>query len=175
MTVLIPAVTGQVASALARRLNAEQVRVPALARDRGRAEAALAGTADAEVAIGALDDTDLLARSLREVDVAFLSVGTDPRQTELEKRFIDAAARARLPHLIKLSTIDTAPLSPNPVGRWHAEIEAHLADSGVPHTILRPAYFTTKSRHKAIPSRSGRSGRASQGEGVGSVRRSWLV
>jgi uncharacterized protein YbjT (DUF2867 family) len=152
MTVLIPAVTGQVAAALARRLSAERVPVRALARDRDRAEAALAGTAGVEVAIGAFDDAELLARSLRDADLAFLSVGTDPRQTELEKRFIDAAARARLPHLIKLSTIDTAPLSPNPVGRWHAEIEAHLIESGVPHTILRPAYFTTNLLRTAAPS-----------------------
>ncbi|MFC8525812.1 NAD(P)H-binding protein [Nocardia sp. NPDC057227] len=149
MPVLVPAVTGQVASGLARSLRAQGVPVRALARDRARAEVAVR---DVELLVGPLDDAELLARALDGVEVAFLSVGTDPRQTELEKAFIDAAAASGLPHLIKLSTIDTAPDSPNPVGRWHAEIEQHLVRSGVPHTILRPAYFTTNLLRTAAPS-----------------------
>ncbi|MBH0780845.1 NmrA family NAD(P)-binding protein [Nocardia bovistercoris] len=152
MTVLIPAVNGQVAAGLARRLRGENLPIRALARDRDRAETALGGSAGVEIQVGPLDDAALLAEALRDVDIAFLSVGTDPRQTELEKAFIDAAAKAALPHLIKLSTIDTVPDSPNPVGRWHADIERHLADSGVPHTILRPAYFTTNLLRTAAPS-----------------------
>ncbi|MFC3960913.1 NmrA family NAD(P)-binding protein [Nocardia jiangsuensis] len=152
MTVLIPAVTGQVASGLARGLRAAGVPIRALARDRARAEQALDGLTGIDLRVGPLDDPALLATAFDGVEVAFLSVGTDPRQTELEQAVIDAAVRAGLGHLIKLSTIDTAPDAPNPVGRWHAEIEAHLTDSGVPHTILRPAYFTTNLLRTAAPS-----------------------
>ncbi|MEV0710354.1 NAD(P)H-binding protein [Nocardia aurea] len=152
MTVLIPAITGQVASGLAAHLRAAQVPVRALARDRARAESALGSLDGIELAVGALDDPDLLAAAFDGIELAFLSVGTDPRQTELEKGFIDAAATAQLPHLIKLSTIDSAPDSPNPVGRWHAEIEQHLTESGIAHTILRPAYFTTNLLRTAAPS-----------------------
>ncbi|MGW4365874.1 NAD(P)H-binding protein [Nocardia takedensis] len=152
MTVLIPAATGQVAAGLARRLREAGVPIRALARDRARAERSLGGLAGIDLAVGELDDRALLAAAFEGVEAAFLSVGTDPRQTELEKAVIDAAARAGLGHLIKLSTVDTTPDSPNPVGRWHAEIEAHLANSGVPHTILRPAYFTTNLLRTAAPS-----------------------
>lgn len=156
MTVLIPAATGQVASRLARRLRDVGVPVRALARDRVKVLEMLAGPrgdlGGIEVAVGPLDNGAFLADALRGVEIAFLSVGTDPRQTALEKGFIDAARQAGLPHLVKLSTIDAGRQAPNPVGRWHAEIEDHLAASGVASTILRPAYFTTNLLRTAAPS-----------------------
>jgi NAD(P)H dehydrogenase (quinone) len=133
MTVLIPAATGRVASGLAKRLREAGVPVRALARDRAKASDALAdGNGEfrgIELAVGALDDEAFLAEAMQGAEVAFLSIGTSPQQVALEKGFIRAARRAGLPHLIKLSTLDTAHDSPNPVGRWHADIEDEL----VPH------------------------------------------
>lgn len=54
---------------------------------------------------------------------------------------IDGAVTAELPHVAKLSSIATSHDSALLVGRLHAEIEDHLAASGLACTLLRPASF----------------------------------
>jgi uncharacterized protein YbjT (DUF2867 family) len=49
--------------------------------------------------------------------------------------------KAELPHLVKLSSIATSHDSALFVGRLHAEIQDHLAASGLSYTLLCPASF----------------------------------
>ena len=51
-----------------------------------------------------------------------------------------AAARGR-DRVVKLSALHAEIGSPLPAFDWHGRIEAHLAASGVPHVLLRPAFF----------------------------------
>jgi uncharacterized protein YbjT (DUF2867 family) len=122
-----------------RALLARGVRVRALARDATKA-APLAALG-AEVAVGDLADPDSLARALAGVERAFLASALDPRQVELQGNFVEAARRARLALVVKLSGLGTAPESPLASGRWHARTERDLERSGVPWTFLRPPYF----------------------------------
>ncbi len=145
MTTLVIGATGRTASHLARRLAQDGHRVRALVRDAGKAETALqASTLGIEVVAGAFDDPAVLARAYDGVESAFLALGTSPSQVALEKALIDGAARAQLPHLVRMSVLgaererDTATYE---VARRHGELDAHLAASGVPHTLLRPAWF----------------------------------
>jgi uncharacterized protein YbjT (DUF2867 family) len=122
-------------------------------RSRDKALSAFGGDAPGlELVVGPFDDDDVLATALQGVELAFLALGSSPQQVQLEKAFIDAAARAGLPQLVKLSTLDASHESLVPVGRWHAEIEDHLLASGVSHTLLQPASFSSNLLAAAAPS-----------------------
>lgn len=88
-----------------------------------------------------LTDIDAVRRALKGIDIAFLALGSSPAQVDTEKAFIDAAADAGLPHLVKLSVADPAPDAVSSVLRWHAEVESHLATRGIPHTLISPTTF----------------------------------
>ena len=84
---------------------------------------------------------DGVRRALDGIEVAFLALGSSLQQVELEQGFIDIAAEAALPHLVKLSAACPRPDGPALVLRWHAAIESHLAASGLSHTLLSPTTF----------------------------------
>jgi uncharacterized protein YbjT (DUF2867 family) len=60
---------------------------------------------------------------------------------ELQGNFIDAAKRVGRVHVVKISGLGTALNSSVRSGRWHAQTEKHLEDSGLPFTHLRPPFF----------------------------------
>lgn len=142
MKTLVIGATGRVAGAVASSLAKGGISVRALVRNREKAVAAFGETV--EIVDGAFDDRSVLARAFGEVDSAFLALGTSQEQVVLEKRLIDGARRAGVPQLVRLSVLgadkarDTAFYE---VARRHGELDAYLAASGVPHTILRPSYF----------------------------------
>lgn len=141
MTFLITGATGRTSAGVVRHLRAADEDVRVLVRDRPKAQKAFADLGGVEVVEGAFDDEAVLAQAFDGVDTAFLAVGSSPDQIRLEQALIDGAVRAELPHLVKLSSVGTGLDSPLLVGRLHAEIEAHLVASGLPHTLLRPASF----------------------------------
>ncbi|MFC1413545.1 NmrA family NAD(P)-binding protein [Streptacidiphilus sp. N1-12] len=151
MTFLITGATGRTSAGVVRHLRAAGADVRALVRDREKAEKAFADLDGVEILDGAFDDGDLLARAFDGVEAALLAVGSSPDQIRLEQALIDGAAKARLPHLVKLSSIGAGPDSALLVGRLHAEIESHLAASGLPHTLLRPASFSNNLLMAAAP------------------------
>jgi uncharacterized protein YbjT (DUF2867 family) len=150
---LILGATGTIASPLTKDLLEDGVQVRALVRSRDKAVTAFGGDAPSlELVVGNFDDDDLLDTALQGVGLAFLALGSSPQQVQLEKTFIDAAARAGLPQLVKLSTLDAHHESLVPVGRWHAEIEDHLLASGVSHTLLQPSSYSSNLLAAAAPS-----------------------
>jgi uncharacterized protein YbjT (DUF2867 family) len=56
---------------------------------------------------------------------------------------IDAARAAGVDRMVKLSGPRPASGSPIPFERWHAQIERHLIDSGIPWVLLRPCTYMT--------------------------------
>jgi uncharacterized protein YbjT (DUF2867 family) len=95
----------------------------------------------AKLVVGELSDAALLDSLLADTEVAFLALGSSPAQISMEKAVIDAAKRTSQAHLVKLSAGYAERTSPVSVLRVHAEIEDHLATSGVPHTLISPASF----------------------------------
>lgn len=143
--VLVTGATGQIARQVVSGLLEAGQRVRTLSRDPHRARAVLGGAV--EVVAGEWDDPDVLARATRGVDRVFLAVGSAPDQDTLEGRVVDAAASGGTPHVVKLSTIGAdrpaEELVDYRVARWHTAVEARLAASGLPATILRPSAFMT--------------------------------
>ncbi len=56
-------------------------------------------------------------------------------------KFAAAAKDAGLRHLVRLSILPANPDAPLPLAKWHGEADRLVMESGVPYTILRPAYF----------------------------------
>jgi uncharacterized protein YbjT (DUF2867 family) len=146
MAVLVIGATGRVASHLTRKLLATDVSVRALVRNRDKATAGFAsapGGTKLDVVAGAFDDAAVLRRALDGIDTVFLALGTSLEQITLEKGLIDAAARAKVGQIVRLSVLGADAGANYEVGRRHGELDDYLVASGVPNTRLRPAYFSS--------------------------------
>lgn len=144
-TILVTGATGNVGTGVVHELRSRTATVRALVRDPAAAAARFraAGLSDVDLAVGDFDDPASLRRALDGVDHVYLSAADGPRKVAHETAMIDAAADAGVGLIVKLSAMHADPGSRLPAYRWHGEIEAHLARSGVPAVILRPAFFMT--------------------------------
>ncbi|HEV2922373.1 MAG TPA: SDR family oxidoreductase, partial [Actinomycetota bacterium] len=140
-TTLVTGATGNVGSAVVGELAARGMPVRAFVRDPARAAAALGP--DLELAVGDFADPASIQAALEGIDVVFLACGNLPPQLDYETNVIDAAARAGVRRLVKLSALGAEPGSRVAFWDWHARIERHLEASGVPSVVLRPRYYMT--------------------------------
>ena len=80
---------------------------------------------------------------MRGVEKVFV-VAVGLNQVELEANVVDAAKRAGVTHVVKLSVIGAE--SPQiEFARWHARAEQKLMASGLAWTMVRPGNFMTNS------------------------------
>ena len=129
--ILVTGATGKVGSEAVQVLREKGVPVRAFVRSPEKAQRLV--QAGAEVAVGDLGDPSTLDRAMAGVTgVILVSPGTPAQEIGV----IDSAIRAGVGHLVKI-TSDASPDSPIARRRWHAEIEAALVGSGLPHTLLR--------------------------------------
>ncbi|WP_157767709.1 NmrA family NAD(P)-binding protein [Actinosynnema pretiosum] len=133
--ILVTGATGTIGGALAGRLAEAGVPFRALVR---RADAVVPG---AELVVGDLDAPETLPAAFEGVDQVFLNTaGPYPSEEPvIAQQFaaIDAAVAAGVGHVVKVSTVGARAGLPMPMGT-HARIEAHLAESGLEATVLRP-------------------------------------
>ena len=122
---------GKVGSETARLLRERDVPVRVLVRDPAKA-AALA-EAGAEIAAGDLGVPASIDEAMSGVSGVVLVSPAVPGQ---ELNVVASAARAGAGHVVKATSKAPAD-SPVARRRWQAEIEAGLAASGIPHTLLR--------------------------------------
>ena len=137
--ILVTGATGHVGSELV-RLLAEQG-VPARALIHSPDKAALIEQLGIEVAVGDFEQPDTLEAAMIGCDHLFLVSPPSPRQPEQEQNVIDAAKRAGVSHVVKQMVLGADPDAPIAFGRWHGQIEQHLAKSGLGHTLVQPHSF----------------------------------
>jgi uncharacterized protein YbjT (DUF2867 family) len=131
--ILVTGATGTVGSEAVRLLSAQHHPARALVRDPSRV-AHRAGLADEiEVVTGDFDHPDTLDAALAGVDTVILVSPAVPAQ---EIAVVDSAVRTGVTHLVKITSKASAD-SPVDRRRGQARIEAHLAATGLPHTLLR--------------------------------------
>lgn len=133
--IAIVGATGRVGRPLVAGLAQDPVDLVALTRDAG------AGRVPDGVAVAEVDFAKAasLASVLEGADRLFLAHGTSDRQVENEIAVIDAAVRAGVSHIVKLSALGP-PTQLHPFD-WHMTIEAHLAGQPIGYTVLRPGPF----------------------------------
>ena len=94
-----------------------------------------------EAVEGDFDDDASLARVLSGVERAFLLTPSTEHAEAQQLRFVDAASRAGVRHLVKLSQFAASPDSPVRFLRYHAAVERAIQQSGMAWTLLRPNLF----------------------------------
>lgn len=138
--ILVTGATGQNGSELVRRLSARGVPVRALVRSAAKS-AGLAALPRVEIAEGDMLRPETLSEALRGVDRAMLISSSDPAMLEAQSNFIEAARRAGVRHVVKLSGIMPELDSPFRFARMHGEAERRLEASGMAYTHLRAGEF----------------------------------
>lgn len=135
MTIVVSGSTGQIGGRVARLLDATGVRQRLVLRDASRAP----DITHVEVAvIGSYRDAAGLGRALADAGpVLMVSAAESEDRLDQHRAFIDAAAQARVPHLVYTSYFGASPDATFTHGRLHAATEEHLKASGIPFTILR--------------------------------------
>src|SRR3954469_24981827 len=84
---------------------------------------------------GDLNRPETVEAALTGVDRVFLLTRQNSRQLDQERAVIDAAARAHVRRVVKLSVFRADDHSPLQIARQHREAEKVLEESGVRHTV----------------------------------------
>src|ERR1017187_7510774 len=145
-TVLVTGATGQQGGAVAQQLLKQpSFAVRALTRDPAKPAARALAQSGAEVIRGDLDDPSSLEHALEGVYGVFsvqnfMEAGYDG-EIRQGKRIADAAKAAGVQHFVYSSVVsaDRHTGLPHFESKW--QIEMHIGESGLSHTILRPAFF----------------------------------
>jgi uncharacterized protein YbjT (DUF2867 family) len=133
--VILVSTAGKVGSEAVRLLRERDVTVRVLVRDPAKVTALAA--AGAEVAEGDLDVPASVDDVMVGVDTVVL---VSPGLPAHEMNVVNSASQAGVSHVVKVTNKASAD-SPIARRRWQAEIEAVLAASGIPHTLLRSNAF----------------------------------
>ena len=126
--ILVTGATGNVGSEAVRLLAARHQPTRALVRDPSRAAAV-----GVEIVTGDFARPDTLDEAMRGIDTVVLVSPAVPAQ---EIAVIDSALRQGVSHVIKVTSKASAD-SPVDRRRGQAQIEAHLATTGLAYTLLR--------------------------------------
>jgi uncharacterized protein YbjT (DUF2867 family) len=136
--ILVTGATGKVGREVVRQLSAAAVPLRALVRDPVRAShIRLPGV---EIAVGDLARPESLDAALAGVDRMFLCSAADPGQVDLQRNGIEAARRAGVQRVVKVS-VAGGPDAGTQIGRWHWTTEKELEASGLGFTMLRPTLY----------------------------------
>src|SRR6266536_4049986 len=136
--ILVTGATGTFGRDVTKQLAKKRAAVRAGVRDPGKARMQF-GT---EIALATFDfeNPESFTGALEGVEKVFLLPPLMPNQVEVANAFVDAAKRAGVRHIVKLSAIgvDTESFK---FGEWHAAGERHIRESGLAFTFLRPNSF----------------------------------
>ncbi len=138
--ILVTGATGLNGSELVLRLSAMGIPVRALVRSATRAQG-FSSLSNVEIVEGDMERPETLTRALQGVDRAMLISSSDPAMLEVQSNFIEAARKAGVKHVVKLSGIMPDLDSPFRFARMHGEIERRLETSGMAFTHLRSGEF----------------------------------
>jgi uncharacterized protein YbjT (DUF2867 family) len=144
-TVLVVGATGRQGGAVARRLMENGVAVRALTRKPDSAAARELERLGADVRRGDLDDRASILAAARGVTGVFVMTTPFEGGAQAEVRqgiaLIDAAKEAGVSHIAysSVGSADRGTGIPHFESKW--QVERHLAESGVPFTVLGPASF----------------------------------
>jgi uncharacterized protein YbjT (DUF2867 family) len=137
--ILVIGATGNVGSGVLATLAAQGADVRGLAHSEAGATAVR--NAGAEAVVADLADPGTLDAAFAGVETAFLLTRGEENQVEMARNAIEAAKRAGVRRIVRLSAFVPEPALETILGRQHDEIERLLRDSGIAYTILRPTFF----------------------------------
>jgi uncharacterized protein YbjT (DUF2867 family) len=136
--ILVTGATGTIGRNVAKRLSERGVSVRAGVRDQAKARKELA-----DIALTPFDfeNEKTFSGALEGVEKVFLLPPLLPNQLEVMNAFVDAAKRAGVRHIVKLSAIGIDDETQPTAVKWHGANEEHIREAGVAFTFLRPNSF----------------------------------
>ena len=137
--ILVTGATGTNGRLVAQGLLAVGVPVRAMVQSAGKATDL--EKAGAQVVVGDYDDAGSLTAAMSGVDRCLLLSPVDRQLVERETRFVEAARKSGLRHLVKFSGIGAHPAASSTFGRQHGCAERMIMDSGVTFTFVQPTFF----------------------------------
>jgi uncharacterized protein YbjT (DUF2867 family) len=138
-TVLVTGATGTIGRDVAKRLVKKGTDVRAAVREPDKARNQL-GSEITTVTFD-FENAATFPAALEAVEKLFLLPPLMPNQVEVANEFVDAAKRAGVRHIVKLSVMGVDIEPPFTFGKWHAISERHIRESGLAFTFLRPNSF----------------------------------
>jgi Predicted nucleoside-diphosphate-sugar epimerases len=138
-TVLVTGATGTIGRDVVKILSENGVPVRAGVRDQAKGRKQF--VTSIELTRFDFEDAASFPDTLKGVEKLFLLSPLIANQVTAAKAFVDAAKRAGIRHVVKLSVIgaDTGP--PYTFGQWHLAEERYVRESGLAFTFLRPNSF----------------------------------
>ncbi len=94
-----------------------------------------------EIAVGSFADLPSLDAAMKGVESVFLISFDDPDQLALQANVIEAARRAGVRMIARLSASSADAHSPDPLISSHGRGDRQLAQSGLEHVLIRPQWF----------------------------------
>ena len=137
--ILITGATGKTGYEVAKSLA--ELSIPFKALIRNSTKASQMTELGGQPIIGSIEDDELLNQALEGVDKTLLLLPNSEQQLSLEKRFVDAAVRAGVKHMVKMSSMEALPEATRTIPRMHVESENHIKDSGLSWTMIKPNFF----------------------------------
>src|SRR5436190_24324712 len=138
-TILVTGATGTVGRDVAKVLSEKGAAVRAGVRDQAKARPRF----NDDIALVTFDfeNEKTFSGALEGIEKVFLLPPLLPNQVEVTNAFVDAAKRAGIGHIVKLSVIGIDHATQFTFGKWHAANEQHIRESGLAFTFLRPNSF----------------------------------
>src|SRR5438094_3213301 len=136
---LVTGATGTIGRDVARQLSAKGVAVRAGVRNKARARKQF----DADIALVPFDfeNEKTFSSALESVEKVSLLPPLLPNQLKVMNTFVDAAKRAGVRHIVKLSAIGVDDATQPTAVKWHGANERHIREGGIAFTFLRPNSF----------------------------------
>lgn len=137
--ILVCGATGGIGGEVCKLLKAAGAPFRAMARRQEQVDTFRRQGMDA--VLGDFDRPETLAAAMQGCGTVFLITPPNPGQFTQETGAIDAAKRAGVGRIVKISASDGNVRTPVPWARTHALIDHHLRASGIGWTLLKPTAF----------------------------------
>jgi len=138
-TILVTGATGTVGRDVVKLLSQKGAALRAGVRDQAKARPRFGD--DIAFVTFDFENEGSFAGALDGVAKVFLLPPLLPNQVKLTNRFVNAAKRAGIRHIVKLSAIGVDDGTQATPIKWHAANEQHIRESGLAFTFLRPNSF----------------------------------
>jgi len=146
--ILVTGAGGTVGSEVARQLQDAGAQFRAAYHSESKAQAARANGIDAVVVD--FNKPESLAPALAGIDKLFLLSGGAPNQVEQESNAVEAAKKAGVKHIVKLSVWGAAEEEFS-FAKMHRAAEKAIEASGIAWTFLRPNGFMQNMENYSLP------------------------
>jgi len=134
--ILVTGATGTIGSSTVKALKARNARFKVGVRSPEKAK-----ELGVETVLFDWDKPETFGPALQGVEKVFLLTPTSDKQDQHAKSLVDAAKKAGVKHIVKLSVTGVDSEPGIFFGRLHKGAEKAIKDSGIAWTMLRPTFF----------------------------------